>query len=352
MEEPEVSVLMAVYNGRPYLKEAVQSILDQTLGDFEFIIINDGSTDGTEGVLDRFVDRDDRVRLVHQENRGLIESLNRGLDMARGKYVARMDADDIAHPDRLQAQVRFLEANPDVGVLGTQVERIDDSGQTDGKWKFPTDPDQVAWRLLFGTCLCHPSVMMRAALIQDLGGYAAWATHGEDYELWTRALLESRLANLPGTLLKYRRHEETVSEQNREIQFETVGRAASILHGHLLGKRADKEFTKFVVWMNAGWMREDGVRLAMEKTGVDDLAGIQRYVRILYKAYSKRIAGEPNMKARNQAIIMQDMMCAERTESVSVQQKVSSRLLDPKSELLKWTLGRVRDKYDKESDVG
>jgi glycosyltransferase involved in cell wall biosynthesis len=343
---------MSVHNGRPYLEEAVKSILNQTLSDFEFVIVNDGSTDGTKDVLDRFADRDERIRCVHQENRGLIASLNRGLDMARGKYIARMDADDIAHPNRLQAQVRFLDANPDIGVLGTQVEWINDSGKADGEWNFPTDPDQVAWRLLFGTCLCHPSVMMRVSLVQDLGGYAAWATHGEDYELWTRVLLESRLANLSETLLKYRRHEETVSEQNRETQFETTGRAAANLHGHLLGNHADRAFSKFVVWMNAGWMREDGVRLAMEKTSVDDLAGIRSYIRSLYRAYSRRIAGEPNMRARNQAIIMQDMVSAEKTGSVGIRQKVSSRLLSPKSELLKWTLGRVRGKYDKESDVG
>lgn len=342
MFDPTVSVVLSVYNGRPYLEEAVKSILDQTLSDFEFIIVNDGSTDGTREVLDRFADRDERIRCVHQENRGLIASLNRGLDMARGEYIARMDADDIAHPERLQAQVRFLEANPDVGVLGTQVERIDETGNPDGKWEFPTDPDQVAWRLLFGTCLCHPSVMMRASLVQDLGGYVTWATHGEDYELWTRALLKSQLANLPETLLKYRRHEETVSEQNRETQFETTGKAAANLHGHLLGDRVDEEASRFVVWMNAGWMQEDGVRLAMEKTGMDDLSKIRCYIRRIYEAYSRRISRRSNMKARNQAIIMQDMVCSRKNGSASIAQKFLSRALSPKREMLGWALARLR----------
>ncbi len=341
-ERPTVSVLLTVYNEKPYLRRAVQSILDQTFEDFEFIIINDGSTDGSKDLLDRFAHCDERIRCVHQENKGLIASLNRGLNMAHGKYIARMDADDIAHPERLQAQVRFLDTNPDIGVLGTQVEWINDSGKADGEWNFPTDPDQVAWRLLFGTCLCHPSVMMRASLVQDLGGYTAWATHGEDYELWTRALLKSRLANLPETLLKYRRHGKTVSEQNRETQFETTGRAAANLHGHLLEDRVDEEASRFVVWMNAGWMREDGVRLAMEKTGMDDLSKIRCYIRSIYEAYSRRISRWSNMKARNQAIIMQDMVCSRKNGSVSIFQKLLSRALGPKREMLEWALARAR----------
>lgn len=342
MIDPTASVVLAVHNGRPYLEEAVKSILNQTLSDFEFVIVNDGSTDGTREVLDRFADRDERIRCVHQENKGLIASLNRGLNMARGKYIARMDADDIAHPERLQAQVRFLDANPDIGVLGTQVELINDSGKADGEWNFPTDPDQVAWRLLFGTCLCHPSVMMRASLVQDLGGYTAWATHGEDYELWTRVLLESRLANLSETLLKYRRHEETVSEQNRETQFETTGRAAANLHGHLLRDRVNEEASRFVVWMNTGWMQEDGVRLAMEKTGMDDLSKIRCYIRSIYEAYSWRMSEGSNMKARNQAIIMQDMVCSRKNGSASIAQKFLSRALSPKREMLEWALARAR----------
>jgi glycosyltransferase involved in cell wall biosynthesis len=113
---------MAVYNERPYLGEAVQSVIDQTFTDFEFIITNDGSTDGSKEVLERFEQSDDRICLVHRKNRGLIASLNRGLDMARGKYVARMDGDDISRPERFERQVSFLERNPEIGILCRQAD--------------------------------------------------------------------------------------------------------------------------------------------------------------------------------------------------------------------------------------
>ena len=124
---PLVSVLMSVYNGDRYLDEAIDSILSQTYENFEFIIINDGSTDHTKDILSSYSNQDNRIRVFHQKNHGLTFSLNRGLELSRGKYVARMDADDISSPRRLEEQINYLRANPEVGVLGTQMEIINES---------------------------------------------------------------------------------------------------------------------------------------------------------------------------------------------------------------------------------
>jgi glycosyltransferase involved in cell wall biosynthesis len=191
MERPEVSVLMAVYNGRPYLETSVRSILNQTFEDFEFIVINDGSTDGSGEVLEQFAVSDKRIRVFHQENRGIVSSLNRGLEEAKGEYVARMDADDISLPKRLECQVHFLDSNPEIGIVGTQHVWIGRDGEVTHRPTLPTNSSFISWRLLFETCIVHPSILARRFLIQRLDGYADWAKYGEDYELWTRAVLEA-----------------------------------------------------------------------------------------------------------------------------------------------------------------
>src|SRR5690625_2292310 len=161
---PRVSVLMAVYNGGEHLPQAVDSILSQTFSDFEFIIVNDGSTDDSQIVLDAYAKTDKRIRVLHQENTGLVGALNAGLEEARGEFVARMDADDVAFPDRLKEQVAFLDKNPSVGLLGARVITTNSQGQRTGGWKVPTSPGYVGWRLLFRTVLAHPAVMFRRSV--------------------------------------------------------------------------------------------------------------------------------------------------------------------------------------------
>lgn len=282
---PKVSVIMAVYNERPYLEKAVQSVLDQTFGDFEFIIVNDGSTDGSKEVLERFEQNSARIRLIHQENRGLIASVNRGLELAKGQYIARMDGDDICYPERFERQVRFLDSSPEVGILGTQIEKIDADGEVreDWKWSLPTDPEVISWRLLFNTCLCNPSVMMRRSILESLGGYARWATYVEDYELFTRAVLQTRLANLPDTLLKFRRHEGSVTVKRREEQIRTSAKAAIALHQAILGSSVSEQNVRFLVWMDIKDLEQ-----AIQETRAEDFVSIHKYLRSLYKAYIRR----------------------------------------------------------------
>jgi glycosyltransferase involved in cell wall biosynthesis len=196
------------------------------------------------------LNRSDEVRLVHQENRGLLASTNRGLSMARGQYIARMDGDDINHSERFDRQVCFLEDTPEVGVLGVQADKIDAEGKLKGEWKrsLPTDPEVAAWRLLFNVCFCHPTVMMRRSLLEDLGGYAE-GPPGLDYELFARAVLETRMTNLPDTLFRHRRHEGSVSVNRREEYTRRCAEAADRLHCAILRSTGDSQIARFLVWM-------------------------------------------------------------------------------------------------------
>jgi glycosyltransferase involved in cell wall biosynthesis len=335
---------MSVYNGRPHLEEAVKSILDQTFSDFEFIIINDGSTDGSEEVLEKFAGRDERIRLAHQQNQGLIASLNRGLDMANGEHIARMDADDVSHPERFDRQVDFLESNPEVGILGTQIKRVDADGNPHGKWILPTDPGVIGWQLLFSTCLCHPTVMMRRSLLDDLDGYAEWATHAEDYELWTRAVLKSRLGNLPVTLHKLRRHEDSITATKREEQHRVSRSAAATLHEALLGEQAEEQFSHFL-----SWMHHENVQRAVAKTGIQDLTTVHDYIRMLYRVYVRDVLpGDGNVEVRRAALpkldVMADQIARRHGHTTGFLYKLRARFMAPVAEVIPWAAFATRER--------
>jgi glycosyltransferase involved in cell wall biosynthesis len=224
---------MAVYNAEKYLSEAVDSILSQTFGDFEFIIIDDGSTDQSWAILESFGRRDQRLLLHKQSNAGLIDSLNRACSLARGTYVARMDADDISLPRRFERQVAFLEKNKDIGVVGTWIQDIGSQGEPGPIWPLPTTAGTIRWFLMFGNCLAHPSVMMRRDLIQRLG-YNSNAMHVEDYDLWIRACDSTGLANISEVLVKYRVLSHSVSSRNLSVQQNEASRLQNEMKAGLL----------------------------------------------------------------------------------------------------------------------
>jgi glycosyltransferase involved in cell wall biosynthesis len=204
MSHPEISVVMPVYNAAAYLEEAVRSILGQTFRDFEFIIINDGSTDATASILKRYAGLDSRIRLYHQENQGMMSALNRGCQLARGQYIARMDADDVSLPQRLQRQLEYLEGHPEIGIVGTWIFNIDESGSVRGTWCPPTNPKLLKWTNFFGVCVSHSTVLMRRQVIEKLGFYRPDAVHAEDVDLWLRASSITEFGNVPEVLGKYR----------------------------------------------------------------------------------------------------------------------------------------------------
>ncbi len=212
MVEPVVSVVMSVYNGEHFLREAVESILDQSFLDFEFIIVDDGSTDCSASILDSYKKTDPRIRIYQQENSGLIESLNRGCKLSRGKYIARMDADDIAIRTRLMRQVDFMEKHPEVGVVGGAVELINPIGKFIGSSAKPIEDREIRSALLRGECpLTHPTVLIQKDILVSVGGYRKLLVDAEDYDLWLRIAERSQLANLKAVVLKYRRHPRQVS---------------------------------------------------------------------------------------------------------------------------------------------
>jgi glycosyltransferase involved in cell wall biosynthesis len=204
MTTPTVSVVMSVFNGERYLAEAVESILGQNFHDFEFIVINDGSTDRTSVILESYLKIDPRLRVHHQEHKGLVESLNFGCALARGKYVARTDADDIAIEDRLMRQVDFMEKHPDIGVLGGAVQVIDSTGKALETSVNPAEDKDIKLALLRGHCpFWHPSVLMRTDVFVSTGGYRKIVSGAEDHDLWLRIADHYRLANLETVVLKY-----------------------------------------------------------------------------------------------------------------------------------------------------
>ena len=203
MPTPQVSVLMTVYNGLPYLKEAIDSILNQTLEEFQFIIVDDGSTDATSDFI-KSID-DPRIVLVHQENGGTAAAANHGLSLVETEFVARMDADDVAIADRLEKQLQFMEANLDVGIVGAQVSPVGDVAI--GKsLNLPETHDDIFRALMTGRHgLAHSSLMIRTAKLKELGGY--WKHRLiDDWDMMLRMGEVSRLANLPDVLLNYRVH--------------------------------------------------------------------------------------------------------------------------------------------------
>src|SRR3984957_10464657 len=182
---PQVSVVLSVRNGATDLPKAVDTILAQTFSDFELIAINNGSTDGTAAVLDGL--RDPRVRVIHQDDRGLAGALNRGIGLARGRYAARQDHDDWAKPTRLAKQVAFMEANSDYGLLGTRAEIWVEDQPTDRAHDHPSDDAALRFELLFDNPFVHSSVMLRKSALDAVGSYCTDpARQPEDYELWSR----------------------------------------------------------------------------------------------------------------------------------------------------------------------
>ena len=216
---PLISVLMPVYNAERYLAQAVESVLAQTLGDFEFIIINDGSTDRSEEILRGFAARDSRIRLISRPNTGYVVALNEGLGQACGEFIARMDADDVCLPRRFERQIAFLRQHPKVALVGGRVEIIDEAGRLIIRPRVPLDNDALQRALLEGKNLIgHPTVMVRRQTMLDCGGYNVDACPAEDLDMWLRVGEVGEVANVPELILKYRQHARSVSATQHDVQ--------------------------------------------------------------------------------------------------------------------------------------
>ena len=259
---PKISVVMPAYNAEKYIGEAIESILNQTFKDFEFIIINDGSVDHTKEIIREY--NDPRIVL----------SLNKGLDAATGKYIARMDADDIALKNRFERQVEYLDEHKDIGVLGTGIctfgEKIKEQ-----KRVFTTNAEQLKAELLFNSCIAHPTVMIRKSVLQKYNlKYNTEFAGAEDYCLWWNIAKVSKIATLPDILLDYRIHESQITKKKdvqyynmmdslMEIRFKDIG---------YIGTKEEKEmFMKYCLGEYESYS-EDGL-----KTFVDCLDHIRKF---------------------------------------------------------------------------
>ena len=206
-----ISVLLPVRNAAPYLEAALDSLRRQTLADFEVVAIDDGSTDGSPAILARCAAADPRFKIHRQEPRGLVAALNRGLELAGGRYLARMDADDVAWPDRFAAQAAFLAGNEAIALVGGAFQEIDEVGRPGAIRTMPTEPAAIRAELMQRNVIAHPTVMARRAALVAAGGYRAAFIAAEDYDLWLRLSEVADLANLPDVVLSHRLHRATVS---------------------------------------------------------------------------------------------------------------------------------------------
>ena len=218
---PAISVLLAVYNGDRYLRSAVDSVLGQTFANFELIAIDDGSTDATRAILEGYAARDPRVRVVSRPNRGLTNTLNEGLALARAPYLARMDADDLCLPERFAKQVAHLDAHPDCVLVGSRVLAIDPDGLPIRHMAEERTHEQIDHaHLNRGWPVVHPAVMMRVDAVRQVGGYRDEYNTLEDTDLFLRLAEVGRLANLPDVLLHYRQHFGSVTHTRAARQHE------------------------------------------------------------------------------------------------------------------------------------
>jgi hypothetical protein len=217
LQAPRVSVLLPVWNGEPFLEQAIESMLRQTFSSFELIVIDDGSTDRTAAIAEEFASGDERVRVLRRPHEGLSPTLNAGIAAARGEYVARMDADDISAPDRLQKQVAYLDAHPACVAVGAWIEVVDEAGRHIGLKTYVTTHDEISAALLRGLpAIAHPTVVARRDVLRGAGGYDARRYPSEDLDLWFRLAGRGELANLAETLLQHRRHKAAIGVRERE----------------------------------------------------------------------------------------------------------------------------------------
>jgi glycosyltransferase involved in cell wall biosynthesis len=217
---PKISVILPVYNAQSYLRESIESILNQSFEDFELIIINDGSTDDSLSIMESYTDQ--RIRIINQSNAGLPISLNRAITISKGEYLARQDADDISLPARLAKQLAYLDAHPQCALLGTWAQILVENTPTDRSLSHPHLNGDIQLKLLFFNCFVHSSVMIRKSALETSGLYPEDPEKfpPEDYDLWLRIAKHWDVANLPEILLQYRELPNSISRSKLDMMQE------------------------------------------------------------------------------------------------------------------------------------
>jgi glycosyltransferase involved in cell wall biosynthesis len=257
-EEPRVTVLLPVYQAERYLEEAVESILAQSFDDYELIALDDGSTDASPRILEALAERDDRIRVRRSEHAGLVDQLNRGIAEARGEFIARMDADDVCHPERFERQLQHLDANPDCAAVGTGTVEVDPERRIIRTLEVSTRHSEIESRFFEGDggALTHASAMYRTELLKRIGGYRKEFEYGEVIDLHLRLAEVGKLANLSESLYEYRQNLESVCftrmKELRDKQDASIRDALS-RRGHDPDTaperlQADEEISRDAIW--------------------------------------------------------------------------------------------------------
>lgn len=236
---------MCVYNGAQFLEEAIRSILEQTFNDFEFIIVNDGSTDGSVEILEKYRKLDTRIKVVRNMNNvGLGVSLQKGIAMARGEFIARMDADDISLPDRIEKQVEYLQENPEIMVIGGDHSTINDLGERIGTFVYPKESNMMRWNMLLGSGLIvsNGAAIIRKKLFSKIGMYGNLRA-AQDFELWTRLFDHDPLpiTNLDSVIYLYRQHSAATTSSQKNLQEQIAIRVRKEKIEEFLGKQVPEE---------------------------------------------------------------------------------------------------------------
>ncbi len=244
--DPEVAVLMSVFNGQEYLTQTVESVLNQTFENFEFVIVENGSEDSSLSILNSF--EDSRIRILpKKENIGLSKALNEGLSHASSDLIARIDADDLMKPQRLDRQVEYMRRNPSVALLGSSIERIFSDGTFRDTVKFPTAHDKILAFFAKGSPFAHPAVIFRKSIVEGLGGYSENLQYAQDFKLWLEIAKRHQTANLDEALTVYRTHAKQnsskVAKESAMVFEEILG--DSHLRDYIDVKEAEKTLLRW-----------------------------------------------------------------------------------------------------------
>ena len=240
-QAPQLSVVMSVYNGEDFVADAIQCILDQTYTDFELVLINDGSKDGSLAIMQEFADRDSRIRIIDQANTGLTIALRRGVDAARGTYIARMDVDDISTPDRFEKQMELAAARPELVAITSDVEHFFEDGSPSVTAQLRVDPRLLPLYLVFSNRIGgHGQMVYRKDAYLACGGYDPDYNFSEDYDLWTRLIEQGPFGVVPKTLYRYRSGHESISSLNAVRQSAVAGRICRRQFHKLTGEDIDE----------------------------------------------------------------------------------------------------------------
>ncbi|MBN1430151.1 MAG: glycosyltransferase [Anaerolineae bacterium] len=249
---PSISVIMPVYNGERFLSEAIESILNQSFTDFELIIVDDASTDRTPEILSHYQQSDSRLHAVRQQvNQGVTAALNRACALAQGCFIARMDADDVSMPDRFERQLTFMEQHPQVGVLGSWIQCIDQEGRPKQIVRYPVKSGQIKWALLFYSPFAHPTVIMRRDVLKQVCFYNPKIVRSQDYDLWLRLSRLTRMANLPRVLCMYREWNQSITGQHLSRQKAITQQLAQKTISDLLKRQVPGDYVESLQGLSA-----------------------------------------------------------------------------------------------------